>query len=254
MISQEQDVFFLDEQPSPQHLENQKTVKILTVDDDSNFQRSTAFALSTLKVLDCKIELSQAFSYAEACQVLTKENDFAIALVDVVMETEDAGLRLVRAIREVLGNEKIRIILLTGQPGMAPIFDVMRDYDINDYWTKSELSADRLQTILTTNLRSYQQISSIANAKRGLQLIAESSGALYTSRNIKELSGKMLRQLSQLLNLPHGGIVCVKSTGELTEQGISHQIIAASGSLNLILAMLYSSLSSNTYGHNLNFA
>ena len=64
MISQEQDVFFLDEQSSPQHLENQKTVKILTVDDDSNFQRSTAFALSTLKVLDCKIELAQAFSYA----------------------------------------------------------------------------------------------------------------------------------------------------------------------------------------------
>lgn len=229
MISQEQDVFFLDEKPSPQHLENQKTVKILAVDDDANFQRSTAFALFTLTVLGCKIELTQAFSYAEACQVLAKENDFAIALVDVVMETEDAGLRLVRGIREVLGNEKIRIILLTGQPGMAPIFDVMRNYDINDYWTKSELSADRLQTILTTNLRSYQQISSIANAKRGLQLIAESSGALYTSRNIKELSGKMLRQLSQLLNLPHGGIVCVKSTGELTEQGISHQIIAASG-------------------------
>lgn len=58
----------------------------------------------------------------------------------------------------------------------------MRDYDINDYWTKSELSADRLQTILTTNLRSYQQISNIANAKRGLQLIAESSGALHLAQ------------------------------------------------------------------------
>ncbi|MFB2643288.1 EAL domain-containing protein [Shewanella bicestrii] len=229
MVSQSQDIIFLDEPEPSTTLKATKAVKILTVDDDINFQRSTAFALSTLTILGAKIELTQAFSYAEACQMVANEDDFAIALVDVVMETEDAGLRLVRGIREVLGNEKIRIILLTGQPGMAPVFNVMRDYDINDYWTKSELSADRLQTILTTNLRSYQQISNIANAKRGLQLIAESSGALYTSRNIKELSSKMLQQLAILLNLPSGGIVCVKAINDLHEFGHMHQIIGASG-------------------------
>ena len=229
MVNQDNAISFLDETDSHSLQKTSGVIKILTVDDDESFQRSTAFALSTQRILDCNIELTQVNSYAEASLVVAERNDFAIALIDVVMETEDAGLRLVRAMRDVLGNDAIRIILLTGQPGMAPIFEVMRDYDINDYWSKSELSSDRLHTILTTNLRSYNQICSIARAKRGLQLIAESSGALYTARSIKELSGKMLQQLSQLLMLPTDGIVCVKSSCDVSEQGIAHKVIGATG-------------------------
>ena len=36
------------------------------------------------------------------------------------METDDAGLRLVKRIREELKNQLVRIVLRTGQPGQAP--------------------------------------------------------------------------------------------------------------------------------------
>jgi len=41
-------------------------------------------------------------------------------LLDVIMETDQAGLDLVEFIRDTLKNETVRIILRTGQPGQAP--------------------------------------------------------------------------------------------------------------------------------------
>lgn len=116
MVSQSQDIIFLDEPEPSTALKATKAVKILTVDDDINFQRSTAFALSTLTILGAKIELTQAFSYAEACQMVANEDDFAIALVDVVMETEDAGLRLVRGIRKCSETRKSALFCSQGNP------------------------------------------------------------------------------------------------------------------------------------------
>jgi ActR/RegA family two-component response regulator len=60
------------------------------------------------------------------------------------MEQDDAGLHLVRYIRETLRLADVRIILRTGQPGYAPEIDAIRDFDINDYRTKSELTRIKL--------------------------------------------------------------------------------------------------------------
>lgn len=222
-------IVFKDEILSSQESKTTKSLKIITVDDDVNFQRSIAFALSNIAVLGRKIELLQAFSFSEASQMLLENEDIMIAFFDVVMETDDAGLRLVKSVREVLGNAELRIVLVTGQPGTAPMHMVMYDYDINDYWTKSELTSDRLYTILTTNLRSGEQIRDLARAKRGLQLIAESSGALYSSRSVKMLSIKMLDELAKLLGIPSGGIVCVKSSLSNHENKPEVVIVGASG-------------------------
>ncbi|MCG8613541.1 MAG: EAL domain-containing protein [Pseudomonadales bacterium] len=211
-------------------VDNPKTaIKVLAVDDDADFQQSTAFALSRLHVLDHPIELLQANSYSQASQILAEHTDIAIALVDVVMETEDAGLRLVRAIRDVLGNNEIRIILVTGQPGIAPMQEVMQQTDIDDYWTKSDLSIQRLQTILTTNFRSFGRIREINRAKRGLQLIAESSGILYSSRDLNELSNKMLEEIAKLLGMPTEGMICIKSANEERSAGEAPRVITGSG-------------------------
>lgn len=137
---------FSDDLPSTT---SQPVWRVLAVDDDADFQRATAFALSELELLGGRIELIQAFSCREASMLLAKHHDIALVLLDVVMETEDAGLRLIKALREVIGNRETRVVMLTGEPGLAPAHEVMRDYDINDYWTKSELSAERLLTVLT---------------------------------------------------------------------------------------------------------
>ncbi|XXF06877.1 EAL domain-containing protein [Pseudomonas sp. D1-3] len=203
--------------------------RILTVDDDPDFQRATAFAIGEMDILGRRVEIQQAFSNREAAMLLAEQQDFALVLLDVVMETEDAGLRLVKTLREVIGNAEIRIVLLTGEPGMAPVQSVMRDYDINDYWSKSELSAERLRTVLTAGLRSYSQLKATARARRGLQMIVESSNALFCSKNTRELSAKILSEIASLLDLQAEGIVCVKAhdagPGELPDA----YVISASG-------------------------
>lgn len=220
-------VQFRDEKLDSSHVDK---IKILTVDDDEDFQKSMSFALSNMQVLGRDIEVVQAYSYAQAAKLLSEENDYVIALVDVIMETNDAGLRLVKAARDILGNSEIRIVLVTGQPGVTPMHSVMQDYDIDDYWSKAELNTDRLKTLLTSNTRSYQQIQQIARAKRGLQLIAESSGVLYASRSLEELSSMMLTELAKLLDVSAEGLVCVKSCdASETTHGPEFEVISATG-------------------------
>ncbi|OEC36347.1 diguanylate cyclase (GGDEF) domain-containing protein [Pseudomonas cuatrocienegasensis] len=202
---------------------------VLAVDDDADFQRATAFALEELQVLGGRIELLQAFSYREASAVLARRPDIALVLLDVVMETDDAGLRLVRTLREVIGNSEAHIVLLTGEPGMAPVQEVMHEYDINDYWSKSELTADRLLTVLTAGLRSFAQLRSVTKARRGLQMIVESSNALFCSKSQHELAGKVLGEIGLLLDQPAEGLICMREDMAAPGGPLQGRVISATG-------------------------
>lgn len=222
----EQFAFSDDELPSPV---GQRVWRVLAVDDDVDFQRATAFALSELEVLGGRVELVQAFSCREAQMILAQQHDIALVLLDVVMETEDAGLRLIHSLREVIGNRDARVVLLTGEPGLAPAHEVMRDYDINDYWAKSELCAERLLTVLTAAVRGYAQLRAVATARRGLQMIVESSNALFCSKNTRELSAKILTEISSLLNLQAEGVVCLRLDECQDEAELVVRIVGANG-------------------------
>ena len=201
--------------------------RILIVDDDEDVHQATEFALTNTPVLGRPLMFLHAFSSDEAVEVLKRESDVAVILLDVVMEREDAGLRLVKRIREELGLHESRIILRTGQPGYAPEMDAIRDYDINDYKTKSELSRNRLFTTLTTAIRSYDQIHAINASRRGLGMIIRSSAELMARHGLQEFAAGVITQLAGLLRLAPEGIVCAHDKGEGME---STHIIAAAGS------------------------
>lgn len=201
--------------------------RILIVDDDEDVHQATEFALTNTPVLGRPLMFLHAFSSDEAVEVLKREHDVAVILLDVVMEREDAGLRLVKRIREELGLHESRIILRTGQPGYAPEMDAIRDYDINDYKTKSELSRNRLFTTLTTAIRSYDQIHAINASRRGLGMIIRSSAELMARHGLQEFAAGVITQLAGLLRLAPEGIVCAHDKGEGAE---STHIIAAAGS------------------------
>ena len=63
-----------------------------------------------------------------------RDPETAVILLDVVMETDDAGIALVQHIREQQRNIDMQIVLRTGQPGVAPESDIMRRYEINGYF------------------------------------------------------------------------------------------------------------------------
>jgi signal transduction histidine kinase len=142
---------------------------ILIVDDDRDVHISTEFALGSERFNGRGLRFQHAYSASEAEDILSQPNETAVILLDVVMESDDAGLRLVRIIRDQLGLTVPRIILRTGHPGYAPERDVIRDYDIDDYRTKSELSRARLFTSVATALRAYDRLRQLQEANQRLE-------------------------------------------------------------------------------------
>ncbi len=135
--------------------------RLLIVDDEPDVHRATLLAMHGVSLFSRPLEFLHAYSVAEATQVLRRERDIAVVMLDVVMEREDAGLTLVKVIREELKLADVRIILRTGQPGSAPEIATITAFDINDYRTKSELTRSMLYITIASALRSYQQIKAL---------------------------------------------------------------------------------------------
>jgi CheY-like chemotaxis protein len=186
--------------------------KVLSVEDDRGYQASLTYGLRGLTVLGRPVELLSANSATEAAVLLANQTDIGLILLDVVMEEEDAGLRLVETIRNTLGNQTVRIVLLTGQPGVAPRARVIQEYDINEYWNKSELQ-DRLPSIVTTNLRTWQTMAELEQAHMGLQMVVEASQHLADRYDLQHFSDTVLQQIAQVIGLGETGgegILCLE--------------------------------------------
>jgi diguanylate cyclase (GGDEF)-like protein len=184
--------------------------RVMIIDDDEDVHSTTTFALGNLDMQQRPLEFVHAYSAEQARELLKVEKDIAVILLDVVMEQDDAGLHLVRYIRETLKLADVRIILRTGQPGYAPEIDAIRDFDINDYKTKSELTRIKLFTTVTAAIRSYEQIRAISTNQRGLDQIVAASTELMGLHGMHNFAYGVLHQVSELLGMPNEGILCVK--------------------------------------------
>lgn len=201
---------------------------VLSVEDDSLYQQTLRLALKDLEVNGKRINLLTTSSASEASLVLSSRDDISVILLDVVMETDDAGLRLVDTIRNVIGNNRVRIILLTGQPGMAPHEDVMKKYDIDEYWIKTDTSEAQLRSSVTSNIRTWHYLTELFNAKRGLQMLVDASRVLTSKRDIKSFTRTVLSEIGKVIGVPNdGGIVCAHSVAHKSIK--DSEIIAVSG-------------------------
>jgi signal transduction histidine kinase len=200
--------------------------KIAIIDDDHAVHDGTRFALSDYRLNGQGLEILSGYSAADGRQLLRSHPDVAVVLLDVIMETDTAGLDLVEFIREDLKNETVRIILRTGQPGQAPERRVIVDYDINDYKAKTELTADKLFTALTAALRSYLQLQRMVETRRGLEIIIEAASALFDFRSMQRLAEGVLTQVSSLLNVDCAGILVLREP-DYSQEGFS--VLAGSG-------------------------
>ena len=168
---------------------------ILIVDDDPAIHATTKMVLRGFTFEGRPAQFLSAATAAEARGVLRDNPAIAVILLDVVMESDDAGLRLVRYIRNELSNRRVRIILRTGQPGQAPERDVILSYDINDYKSKTELTAQKLFTSVVAALRGYQDITAIEDHREGLERILESSSILLGKRTMVEFVRHAVAQI-----------------------------------------------------------
>jgi len=184
--------------------------RILVVDDEADVHAVTRLILAQIIFKHRPIELLTAYSALQAQQVLQTEKNIAVILLDVVMETDDAGLQLVKVIRNELNDNNVRIILRTGQPGQAPEESVIVDYDINDYKAKSELTSQKLFTTVIAALRAYETIMTLHKNREGLEKILNSSDSLFRVQSMQEFASGILTQLSSFLGCKPQGIICIE--------------------------------------------
>ncbi len=134
-----------------------KPWKVLLVDDEDDMHTVLHMTLKDMEVEGFPLQLLDARSVDEAKVLLSDHHDVSLILLDVVMETELAGLSLVTHVRDEICNHIVQIVLVTGQPGYAPEQQIRAAYDINGYRLKSELSAYNIYTSVSLAVQAYMR-------------------------------------------------------------------------------------------------
>jgi len=207
--------------------------KVLIVDDDEDIHTVTTMALKRFVLDNKKLNFLHAYSAEEAKEVLSQEDDIALIFLDVVMETDDAGLLLAKWLRDDLGNKFTRIVLRTGQPGQAPEEQVIVDYDINDYKEKTELNSKKLFTTVFAALRAYRDIIQVEEARiyqelyrSGLERVIQSTSDVLEKRTLQQFFNGLLQQVVSLLRINQNSmLVQVKGIGAIYTKN-DYQILA----------------------------
>lgn len=177
-----------------------KPWKILIADDEKDVHTLSRIVLSSLKFDERNLEILEAYNGTEAKRLLLKNPDCALVLLDVVMDSDDEGLSIVKWIREVVKNQTIRIILRTGQPGDVPEKDLIINYDIDGFKEKTELTDQKLFTSVYTALRSYKDLKSLEDNKKQLEEIIHSSAKIFSSKTLPEFIYNSVYYLTPIIS------------------------------------------------------
>lgn len=212
--------------------------RVLVVDDDQTVHLATALALEDVTIDGRPLQLIHAHSGAEAFGVIAREPALAVVLLDVVMEGANAGLQLVRRIRGELGRRELRLVLRTGQPGYAPELTTVRDYDINDYWVKTELTQLRLVVTLTTAVRAYAQMVELGRQRDAM---AEMVQTLELARDAERHAAERQQEAERTLHE-------VRQTMESRIAERTHELSAAIGELDAFNQRVAHDLRGPLYG------
>ncbi|EEX93663.1 HD domain-containing protein [Vibrio orientalis CIP 102891 = ATCC 33934] len=196
------DSFCFADEPSNDEVSPDRHWEVLIVDDEQDVHDITCIVLNSFQFLGRDLRFTHAYSGKQARQLIEQaETPFAVILLDVVMETRQAGLELVRWIRDEYNDHNCRIILRTGQPGDAPEEEIIFNYDINDYKNKTELNSTRLTTSTLSAIRAYNDIRTIEQTRAGLKCIINSTSNILTEDSSAEWLQGILVQVVALLRL-----------------------------------------------------
>lgn len=183
---------------------------ILIVDDDPEVHSVTRLALRDFQFEERGLNIISAYSAEEAKAIFEDRTDISLALVDVVMENDHAGLDLVRHLRVAKANHKVRLVLRTGQPGQAPEDRIVKEYDIDDYREKTDLTKQKLYTLLYSMLRSYRDLSVIELQRDGLQHVIQSCAKVQSASSFKNFAIAALEQMIILQHFNDSEIYCIE--------------------------------------------
>lgn len=142
--------------------------KVLILDSRSSVHQATKLLLQKLSFAGKSFMALSSFSLQEAKEMLQRDSDIAIVLMDVEINEENIGLNLVHFIRKELQNEKIRIVLRTGYPDLLPEKEIIKNYAIDGSLSEEEVSESQFEFIILGAIQTYNQIITTTKYLQGL--------------------------------------------------------------------------------------
>lgn len=233
-MNRDKDLFEFDAESESPHTRDKSRWVVLSVEDNALFQQTLVHTLKNMLIHGHSLEVLTASNSAEARLMLEQRADINLVFLDVVMETDDAGLQLVNVIRHTLNNPIIRIILLTGQPGQAPSRQVMERYDIDDYWTKTELREDNLFNTLNGNLKTWRRMEELRTAREGMENVVAASQAISRRHDALQFSQTVLDEIDRIIGISDGGIMSLE-LDDLVSNPTRSEIIVATGQFKYLI-------------------
>ncbi len=155
------DLIFDDEpEPAPDGAPLESACDVLIVDDDPDIVRVTEFALARVTVDGAPLRLTCCASAADARALIERDGrHFAAALVDVCLETDGAGVELVRWLRETHREARTRVILRSGSTALLTDQPDLAALDLDACVAKIDLSRARLVAAVTDAVRRYRSLA-----------------------------------------------------------------------------------------------
>jgi diguanylate cyclase (GGDEF)-like protein len=206
--------------------------RVMIVDADAEVHASAMSALTNVTLHGRALQFDHAYGAAKArdllATLLVNERDLAVILIGVVADQpDDAGLHLVRHVREQLGMRDVRIILRTGQSDDAPDLDAMEHYDIHAYCTTAEFDRGRLVTTVTAALRAFEQLCAVKASRRALDRVVTASAELMALHGLADFGAGVLAQAAGILGIDAHGLLCAQGN----EPGAALTVVARAGRL-----------------------
>lgn len=241
--------------------------QVLIVDDEKLIHDVLSMNIRDMVCNDRPVTLIKAYSANEAKNIIDNNPDIAVIILDVMMEQDDAGLNLVKYIREELKNIDIRILLHTGQPGIAPKREVSEDYMIDAYLDKNMSDNDDCYVAVKLALKSYQENVSLRQSvkKDDVTLLGEIASIynnLLDTNDAVVSCESLLTRVSEMVNLAQEILASYSlndikndlSLGSTKKERLSHKDYSALIRLNDIKMILSHSVpAKNSSESSINF-
>ena len=217
-----------DSKPQAEKVNRAKFWRILIVDDDESVHQVTKLVLADADIEGRKLDLVSVYSSQEAQALLKDDNSFSMAFIDVVMETDHAGLELVEWIRNDLKNQAIRLVLRTGQAGSAPEAKVIKEFDIDDYKEKTDFTSSKMITTVYASIRAYRDIMTIQRSLDAFKKLIEATNDLLQINHLKSFGSAALNHLLSLMDVESSALYIARNQVDFDQQ-MTNMIIACTG-------------------------
>lgn len=131
--------------------------KVLIVDDQEDILLITRMSLRRLQWNNHSLDLHLASSGAESIAFIKEHPETQVVIMDIMMEHDRAGLEAIEIIHGLY--PQIQLMVQTAQAGLLSEQEVIRNYPIINYLTKSADSSQQLGNSVLLALKNYERLS-----------------------------------------------------------------------------------------------